>query len=71
VQNRGNRLLDGGIGGIVKLQQTGKAGLKIRLRTIEAGERNHGIPALKIGSTVWPGLYRFLGFCRVRTYSFK
>jgi hypothetical protein len=50
MQDRGHRLLDGRIGGIIELQQAGKAGLKIRLRTIEAGERNHGIPASKIGS---------------------
>jgi hypothetical protein len=47
MQDGGNRLFDGGIGGVVELQQAGEARLKIRLRTIEAGKRNHKIPASK------------------------
>ena len=43
MQDGGNRLLDGRIGGIVELQQAGEARLEIRLRAIEAGERNHRI----------------------------
>jgi hypothetical protein len=40
-------MLDGRIGGIVELQQARQARLKIWLRTIESGERKHGIPASK------------------------
>jgi hypothetical protein len=43
VQDRGNRLFDRRIGGVVELQQAGEARLKIRLRAIEAGKRNHRI----------------------------
>ncbi len=47
LQDRGNGMLDGRISGIIKLQQARQARLKVWLRTIESGERNHGIPASK------------------------
>lgn len=58
MQDPSDGLFDCSIRGVIELQQAGKAGLKIRLRAIEAGERNHGIPFPR----VWPRLYRFSGF---------
>jgi hypothetical protein len=66
LQDRGNGMLDGRIGGIVELQQARQARLKVWLRTIESGERKHGIPASKKLIETWPRLYRFLAFRHFR-----
>ena len=42
LQNVRHSLFDGGIGGVIELQQAGKTRLEIGLRAVETGEGNHG-----------------------------